>query len=85
MSHRPYFSLAKSAVSPPEELAYPRLAGFDVQKHLATVTEAARQRSCLLCGGRHEPRIQDLDYRSTRGATDSMSSSISRSTTWKSD
>lgn len=25
--------------------------------YLATVTDAARQRPCLLCGSRHEPRI----------------------------
>lgn len=44
-------------MTPTRELAHPKLAGFDVQAYLATVTEAARQRSCLLCGDRHEPRI----------------------------
>ena len=33
------------------------MQGFDVQAYLATVTAAARQRPCLLCGSRHEPRI----------------------------
>ena len=44
-------------MTPTRELAHPKLAGFDVQAYLATVTRAARQRSCLLCGRRHEPRI----------------------------
>ena len=42
--------------SDPLELR-PKLAGFDVEAYLATATEGARQRSCLLCGSRHEPRI----------------------------
>ena len=44
-------------MTPTRELAHPKLAGFDVQVYLATVTEAARRRPCLLCGRRHEPRI----------------------------
>ena len=44
-------------MTPTRELAHPKLAGFDVQAYLATVTEAARRRPCLLCGSRHEPRI----------------------------
>ena len=44
-------------MTPTRELAHPKLAGFDVQAYLATVTDAARQRPCLLCGSRHEPRI----------------------------
>ena len=44
-------------MTPTRELAHHRLADFDVQAYLATVTDAARQWPCLLCGSRHEPRI----------------------------
>ena len=55
-------------MTPTKELAHPKLAGFDVQAYLATVTEGARQRPCLLCGSRHEPRIHAWSGRLVRCA-----------------
>ena len=45
-------------MTPTRELSHPKLAGFDVQAYLATVTRAAAGRPCLLCGNRHAARIR---------------------------